>query len=63
MLLPGIGPALSKAIVDERNPARDPFRNPDDLERVHGIGPRTVERIRPFLTFESGESPPQPAQP
>jgi competence protein ComEA len=43
--LPGIGPALAGAIVAER--ARGgPFRRPEDLARVRGIGPATVERLR-----------------
>ena len=46
-LLPGIGPARAAAIVAER--ARGPFRRPGDLARVHGIGPRTVAKLRPWL--------------
>lgn len=43
--LPGIGPARASAIVESRR--RDgPFRRVEDLERVPGIGPRTVERLR-----------------
>ena len=38
-------------IVDTRKTA--PFSNADDLERVRGIGPKTVEKIRPYLTFEN----------
>lgn len=46
--LPGIGPALAKRIVESRN--RDgPFRVPDDLLRVRGIGPRTLDRIRVLI--------------
>jgi beta-lactamase superfamily II metal-dependent hydrolase len=41
--LPGIGPALARAIVQERG-AR-PFLGADDLARVRGIGAATVERI------------------
>ena len=44
-LLPGIGPTRAAAIVRER--ARNgPFGTADALERVHGIGPDTVRRIR-----------------
>ena len=43
--LPGIGPARAAAIVETRR--RDgPFRRVEDLQRVPGIGPRTVERLR-----------------
>jgi len=41
--LPGIGPARALAIVSERERGR--FLNLGDLERVRGIGPRTVERL------------------
>ncbi|MDM7913723.1 MAG: hypothetical protein QUU85_00450, partial [Candidatus Eisenbacteria bacterium] len=36
-----------------------PFRAPADLRRVKGIGPRTVERLAPLLSFEiaPGDSP------
>jgi competence protein ComEA len=35
--LPGIGPARALAIVEAR-----PFRRIEDLDRVPGIGPRTL---------------------
>lgn len=41
--LPGIGPARALAIVRERQIR--PFEGLDDLVRVRGIGPRTVERL------------------
>jgi competence ComEA-like helix-hairpin-helix protein len=47
--LPGIGPALARRIVADRA-ARGPFGRPEALRRVPGIGPKTLERIRPFLT-------------
>lgn len=42
--LPGIGPALARAIVEERTRG-GPFRSVADLERVPGIGPATVRRL------------------
>lgn len=53
MLLPGIGPALSSYIVEFReSSARQPaFRTAEDLDGVHRIGPLTVEKLRPLLTF------------
>jgi competence protein ComEA len=42
--LPGIGPVLAAAIVADRA-ARGPFASVEDLGRVRGIGPRTVERL------------------
>ena len=50
-LLPGIGPKRAAAIIDERD-LGGPFRSLDDLERVHGIGPRTVEKLRGIATAE-----------
>jgi len=43
--LPGIGPALARRIIEHRE-AHGPFRSVDDLEKVSGIGPRMLERIR-----------------
>jgi len=49
--LPGIGPKLSQAIVDERQ--RAPFKSVDDLHRVHGIGGKTLDKLRPYVTVSS----------
>ena len=46
--LPGIGPALAGRIVASRE-EEGPFRRVEDLERVRGIGPATVERLRPLV--------------
>lgn len=46
--LPGIGPALAARIVSDRA-ANGAFKTPEGLLRVRGIGPRTLERLRPFL--------------
>ena len=48
-LLPRIGPALAARIVEERERG-GPFRSVEDLARVRGIGPRTIERIAPLAT-------------
>jgi competence ComEA-like helix-hairpin-helix protein len=55
--LPGIGTARALAIVAYRenfgkkdsNPA---FRSCDDLQKVKGIGPKTVQNISEWLKFE-----------
>lgn len=47
--LPGVGPATAAAIVADRE-ASGPFASVDDLERVRGIGPATLERLRPWVT-------------
>jgi competence protein ComEA len=46
--LPGIGETLAKRIVQSRA-ARGRFLDHQDLRRVRGIGPKTLERIRPYL--------------
>jgi len=46
--LPGIGPTLAKRIVQSRK-TEGPFADQDDLRRVRGIGPKTLEQIRPYL--------------
>jgi competence protein ComEA len=45
--LPGVGPTLARRIVETRG--AQPFRTPDDLRRVKGIGPKSLENIRPFV--------------
>lgn len=47
--LPGVGPALSQRIIEART--QHPFRNADDLDRVKGIGPAKLEKLRPHLIF------------
>ncbi len=47
-LLPGIGPALAKRVVETRR-TRGPFRSVDELIEVKGIGPKTLERLRPLV--------------
>jgi competence protein ComEA len=46
--LPEVGETLARRIVDSRAVA-GPFRDNNDLRRVRGIGPRTFERIKPYL--------------
>jgi len=48
--LPGIGPAKAKAIIDHRS--EQPFRTPDDLRKVKGIGDKLFERVRDQITVE-----------
>jgi len=52
--LPGIGPQKAQAVVAERE--NGPFSGADDLQRVRGIGPKTVEKLRPFLVGERRDS-------
>lgn len=47
--LPGVGPVTAAAIIDYRT-QNGPFASVDDLIDVSGIGPATLEQIRPFAT-------------
>jgi competence protein ComEA len=47
-LMPGIGEQLAQRIVEERQTG-GLFRDIDDLRRVRGIGPKTLEGMRPYL--------------
>ena len=46
--LPGIGETLARRIVHWRE-TEGPFAQDVDLMRVHGVGPKLLERIRPYL--------------
>jgi hypothetical protein len=47
--LPGVGPGRARALVEARGDS--PYCRPKDLERVKGIGPRTLEAVEPWLVF------------
>lgn len=55
-LLPGIGPSRAAAIIESRN-TQGPFRTVEDLARVRGIGPATVEGVRPYVRIEPVSEP------
>ncbi len=46
--LPNIGETLARRIIASRDSA-GPFRDHDDLQRVRGIGPKTLAQIKPYL--------------
>jgi competence protein ComEA len=46
--LPEVGETLARRIVESRATA-GPFGDHDDLLRVNGIGPRTLDTLRPYL--------------
>jgi competence protein ComEA len=48
--LPRVGPALARRIVANRD-SLGPFGALSGLRRVRGIGPATLERLAPFVTF------------
>ncbi len=51
MQLEGIGEVLARRIVEDRE-ANGPFASVDDMQRVSGIGAKTVEKMRPWLAID-----------
>jgi competence ComEA-like helix-hairpin-helix protein len=51
----GIGQSLAAEIIGHRQ-RRGPFRTVEDLVEVHGIGPKTLERLRPYVTVAPREN-------
>jgi competence protein ComEA len=47
MRLPGVGPVMAQNIIASRTAA--PFQTVNDLDKVKGIGPKTLEKLRPFV--------------
>jgi len=47
--LPGIGEVLAQRIVDYRS-ENGPFKRIEDLLKVSGIGPATLEKIKDYIT-------------
>ena len=60
--LPRIGPTRARGIVSCRGQSREgarpgpAFTRAEDLRKVPGIGPATIEAIRPWLSFDSQPS-------
>lgn len=44
--LPEVGPEIARRIIEAR-----PFATPEDLLKVKGIGPATLNKIKPQLRF------------
>ena len=60
--LEGIGEATAQKIISDRE-ANGPFRKIDDLLRVKGIGPKMLEKMRPFLREPSERPLPKTSTP
>ena len=50
--LSGIGPQIAGRIVAYRE-QHGAFKRVDDITKVRGIGPKTLERLRPHLTMST----------
>jgi competence protein ComEA len=57
----GIGDGLARRIVADRE-QNGPFRSVDDLARVKGIGPKTLEHLRPWVRVNDESPPSEPAK-
>jgi competence ComEA-like helix-hairpin-helix protein len=51
-LLPGVGPSLARRLVLARA-QHGRFQAPSDLLSVKGVGPKTLNKLMPFLKFDS----------
>ena len=56
-LLPGIGYELADRIVEDRE-TLGPYQSIDDLQRVRGIGPKTIAQIKSMVSLDPGAQEP-----
>ncbi len=59
--LPGVGRARAMDIIHYRQnqkPNEPVFLSADDLQKIHGIGPKTAAVLAPWLTFETEQTEP-----
>ena len=47
--VPGIGKSLARRIIEFRE-KNGPFTRVDDLLKVRGIGEKSIEKLRPYVT-------------
>jgi competence protein ComEA len=58
----GVGPVLAREIVEDRN-SHGPFESVENLQRVPGIGPRTIDKNRERLRASSETESPSSEKP
>ncbi len=58
----GIGEVTAQKIIDDRQ-VNGPFWSVKDLLRVKGIGPKSLEKMRPFLRAPDDKTAPEKAAP
>src|SRR5262245_31083388 len=51
--VPGIGKSLARRIVEFRD-KNGPFKQIEELMKVQGIGEKSLEKLRPYLTLGKG---------
>ena len=59
--LPGIGPKKALAIIALRQ--KKPFTRLTQLLQVKGIGPKTLEKLKPYLRLSAPTPAPTPTSP
>ena len=52
--IPGIGPVTAVKIIEGK-----PYEAVDDLVKIRGIGPKSLEAIAPYVTIKSGQKKPE----
>ena len=57
--MPGIGPKKAEAIIALRQ--KRPFTRVTQLLQVKGIGPKTLEKLKPKVTLTLPKSPASPS--
>lgn len=59
--LPGVAEATAKKIIDSR--ASGPFKSPEDIQRVKGIGPGKFSKMKDFICPMNGTAAPAAVAP